>query len=138
MSRVINTDSPGQNRSRLLKLVSNAVSLIIQSNVSTNELNDLIAFTILSLTEIEKTIALTTAPWEKREYWVKADQFRNEWNWVFEIKTKLIQSRTAKGWMKIPPEINALEEKLKSVGAFKGLHGKEFWKGAYSVLLDKK
>ena len=74
----------------------------------------LIAFIVLSLMEIERTIAQTTAPWEKREYWVKADQFRSEWKWVGEIKTKLIQSRTEKGWVKVPPEIGILEAKTEN------------------------
>ena len=64
--------------------------------------------------EIERTIAQTTAPWEKREYWVKADQFRSEWKWVGEIKTKLTQSRTAKGWEKMPVEIEILETKAEN------------------------
>jgi len=138
MSRVINSDSPAQNRNRLLKLVSSTVLIIIQSRISEKELNDLIAFTILSLAEIEKTITLTTAPWEKREYWVKADQFRSEWIWVSDLRKKLDQSKTAKGWPKIPPEIFALGEKLKTIEPSKRLQGKEFWKGAYSVLLGKK
>jgi hypothetical protein len=138
MSRVINSDSPGQNRNRLLKLVAKTISLINQNNFFTNELNDQVAFIILSLTEIERTITLTTTPWEKREYWVKADQFRREWKWVGEMKTKLIESRTEKGWKKIPPEISSLEERLKIVSPSKRLQGKDFCKGAYSVLIGEK
>ena len=138
MNRVINSDSPAQNRNRLLKLVSSTILVINQSQITEKELNDLIAFTILSLAEIEKTITLTTAPWEKREYWVKADQFRREWNWVSEVRIKLDESRTTKGWSKIPPEIIDLGAKLKIVEPSKQSSGKEFWKGAYSVLLGKK
>jgi hypothetical protein len=109
-----------------------------QSNIAANELNDAIAFIVLSLMEIERTIAQTTAPWEKREYWVKADQFRDEWKWVGEIKTKLIQSRTAKGWEKIPMEIQILITKVETIEPSKRLQGKAFWKGAYSILIGKK
>ena len=96
MSRVINSDSPGQNRNRLLKLLSSTIAVMNQSNFAANELNDAIAFIVLSLMEIEKTIAQTTAPWEKREYWVKADQFRSEWKWVGEIKASLIPIKNRK------------------------------------------
>jgi hypothetical protein len=138
MSRVINSDSPGQIRNRLLKLVWTTTTEINQSKFSEIELNDAIAFVILSLAEIERTISLTTAPWEKREYWVKADQFRGEWNWVGEAKTRLIQSRTEKGWLSVPPEIEALVAKLKEHEPSRRSQRKAFWKGAYSIFVAKK
>jgi len=137
MSRVINSDAPGQNRKRLLKLLSSTISVMNQSNFTGNELNDAVAFIVLSLMEIERTIAQTTAPWEKREYWVKADQFRSEWHWVGEMKTRLIQSRTEKGWAIMPLEIGILEARLKTIEPSKRLQGKTFWKGAYSIFLGK-
>ena len=138
MSRVINSDSPGQNRNRLLKLLSSTIAAMNQCNFAGNELNDAIAFIVLSLMEIEKTIAQTTAPWEKREYWVKADQFRSEWKWVGEIKTSLNQSKTEKGWVRMPPEIGILETNLKTIEPLKRMQGKAFWKGAYSILIGKQ
>jgi len=138
MSRVINSDSPGQNRNRLLKLLLSTIIEMNQSRFNAIELNDAVAFIILSLMEIERTIAQTTAPWEKREYWVKADQFRGEWKWVGEIKTSLIQSKTEKGWLTIPPEIVILAAKLEEFEPSKRMQGKAFWKGAYSILVAKK
>ncbi len=138
MSRVINSNSPGQNRNRLLKLLVRTIDEIYQSDLNAQDLNDALAFIVLSLIEIERTIAQTTDPWEKREYWVKADQFRNEWKWITEIKTKLNQSRTDKGWAAVPPEIGILEVKLKSIEPLKRLPDKTFWKGAYSILVIKK
>jgi len=138
MSRVINSDSPGQNRNKLLKLLSSTIAVMNQSKFSQIELNDVIAFITLSLMEIEKTILQTTAPWEKREYWVKADQFRSEWSWVGEIKAMLIQCRTENGWLTFPPEIGILDAKLKTIEPSKRLQGKAFWKGAYSILAGKK
>lgn len=119
-------------------MVSSAVLILSKSQPTEKERDDLIAFIILSLMEVEKTIALTTAPWEKREYWVKADQFRSEWKWVGEIKTKLMQSRTNSGWQNVHVEICRLESKIVSFEPSKRIEGKEFWKGAYSVLLGKK
>lgn len=138
MGRVINSDSPLQNRTRLLKLISNSLIIISEGKSSGNDINDLIAFIILSLTEMEKTINQTTAPWERRDYWIKADQFRNEWKWVSEIRAQLLQSKTARGWEKVPPGINELAEKVKMVEPSKRMQGKEFWKGAYSVMLSQK
>lgn len=138
MSRVINSNLPSQKRTKLLKLISNSVTILVEDKISEKDINDLIAFIILSLTEIEKTITQTTIPWEKREYWVKADQFRNEWKWVSEIKTRLMQFRTVRGWVKIPTEIHALDEKIRMVDPSKRMQGKDFWKGAYLVLINQE
>lgn len=138
MSRVVNSDSPLQKRSKLLQLISNSIVVINSMKTAEEEMNDLIAFIILSLAEIEKTIHQTTAPWEKREYWVKADQFRNEWKWASDVKAQLIQANTASGWKKIPSGLIELEKRLKMVEPLKRIQGKEYWKGAYSILLSQK
>ena len=43
---------------------------------------DLVAFIALALLEIDANIEKTVAPWEKRDYWVKADRFRMQWGWA--------------------------------------------------------
>jgi hypothetical protein len=138
MSRVINSDLPAQKRKKILRLITNSIMVLEKEKLPENDINDLIAFIILSLVEAEKTIIQTTIPWEKRDYWVKADQFRNEWKWVCETKTRLMLSRTAKGWIKIPPEIGELKEQLKLTDQLKHIQEKVFWKGAYKVLLCQK
>jgi len=52
-------------------------------------------------------------------------------------KKGLIQSRKANGWVNIPAEIILLAEKIKMVEPSKSLQGKNFWKGAYSVLYNQ-
>jgi hypothetical protein len=138
MSRIINSDLPAQKRKKIIRLISNAIMALEKENLPEIDINDLIAFIILSLEETEKTIIQTTKPWEKRDYWVKADQFRNEWKWVCETKIRLMLSKTAKGWIKIPSEIGELKEQLKLIDQLKHVQEKDFWKGAYKVLLVQK
>ena len=45
------------------------------------ELRDLLAFAEERLSLIEASVESTAAAWEKRQYWVKADRFRQEWRW---------------------------------------------------------
>lgn len=137
MSRIINSDTPSQQRTKLLKLIANVVHILEENNSILGDLNDLIAFIVLSLMEIEKTINKTTAPWEKREYWVKADQFRREWKWVGENIKILLSSRTSAGWDNIPLEIGVLKDKLKDINIPRKFKDNRYWLGAFAVLLKK-
>jgi hypothetical protein len=46
------------------------------------EQKDLVAFMSLLLSDIDRSVEQAAAAWEKRGYWLKADQFRRQWNWV--------------------------------------------------------
>ena len=37
---------------------------------------------VLALEEIAVSIDVSVQAWEKRDYWVKADRFRMEWEWA--------------------------------------------------------
>ena len=137
MSRIINSDTPSQQRAKLLKLVANAVLFAEENYQKSNELNDLLAFIVLTLMEIEKTIIKTTAPWEKRDYWVKADKFRREWGWVHETINSLLSSRNSSGWEFLPFAVESLKEKIKNIEIPRYLKEKKYWNGAYAVLMDK-
>ena len=138
MSRIINSNTPVQQRVKILKLISETVMILKEQPKLTRDSNDLIAFVILSLTEIEKTLIQSITPWEKRGYWVKADQFRKEWKWVSVVKNKLLQTLTVNGWQQMPQEIEGLAEKLIPFEPLKRMKGIDFWKGAYSVLKNGK
>jgi hypothetical protein len=137
MSKIINTDLPAKRRIRLLRFISNSILILDKNLNSKEETNDLIAFIILSLSEIEKTIIQSTAPWERRDYWIKADQLRKEWLWVKEIKEQLIESKTHQGWLILPNEIQLLKEKTKIIKPLNKI-GDDFWRGAYTTLLKKE
>ena len=137
MSRIINTDLPAQKRNRLMRFISNSVWILDNKQISKEDQNDLIAFIILSLAEIEKTINQSTAPWEKRDYWVKADQLRREWSWVKDIRKQLIKCKTSDGWKSIPPEIQPVRENSKCIKTEKKIRD-NFWKDAYSVLIKQE
>lgn len=46
-----------------------------------DQARDMAAFIALCLHEIHGTIDVTVRAWEKRDYWMKADRFRQEWAW---------------------------------------------------------
>ncbi|MCS6907468.1 MAG: hypothetical protein RML93_06255 [Anaerolineales bacterium] len=56
------------------------------------KLLNIASFIALSLDEIENSVQQTSAAWEKKGYWVKADHFYQEWSWVGEAKRRLINA----------------------------------------------
>jgi hypothetical protein len=137
MGNVIHTDGPGKRRDKILRLLA---AMIAQSNFRTMseiEKKDKTAFIYLSLIEIEKTVDETVRPWEKREYWVKADTFREEWAWIRNLREKILVHLCTNNWRSIDPEFEFLKEKLTSIEPLKRIDHQEFWKGAYQILKGK-
>lgn len=95
---------------------------------------DKVAFIFLSLLEIEKTIDETVLAWEKREYWVKSDAFREEWAWVKDLRGRMFKKINMQNWQLLELEIEILEEKLSSTEPLKRIDHPDFWKGAYQTL----
>jgi hypothetical protein len=87
--------------------------------------------------EVEKTIDESVRPWEKREYWVKADAFREDWAWVKDLRKKLLAKFNTNDWQSMEWEIEDLREKLSLVEPLKRIEHQEFWKGAYQTLNEK-
>jgi hypothetical protein len=98
LGRVINPDSAGKERTRLTKCVVLAVrELALQTNPG-GESRDLAAFIALALDAIGKTIDVSVAAWEKRDYWVKADKFRMEWSWATLLARRMQEALIAEDW----------------------------------------
>jgi len=82
LGRVINPERPGKLRERLLKVLVIALEEYKSFDGVSVQTKDIAAFIALTLTAISQTAERTASAWEKRDYWIKADRFRNEWIWV--------------------------------------------------------
>ncbi|MBM3121893.1 MAG: hypothetical protein FJZ97_06865 [Chloroflexi bacterium] len=81
MSRVIRPDSPSRLRAALLASVQ-ATLPALDTAGSDAQLRDRLAFILLALRQVQASIEPTAEAWERRAYWVKADQFRRSWAWA--------------------------------------------------------
>jgi len=102
MSRVINPNVPGKERNRLKRATALALRELMQESEITEKTRDLVAFIVLALEGIEKTVEITTSAWEKRDYWIKADRFRLEWEWAGRLGTQLRKLALSEDWDGIP------------------------------------
>jgi hypothetical protein len=89
MSRVINPNTPGKERNRLKKGIALALRELLKTSEPNSKTRDLVAFILLALEGIVQTVEVTTTAWEKRDYWLKADRFRLEWEWASKLGKEL-------------------------------------------------
>ena len=115
MSRIINPDSAGKERTRLTKAVVLAIRELALQSGPGDESRDLAAFISLALSVISETIEVTVAAWEKRDYWVKADKFRMEWIWAGQYAEKMRRSVLAEDWASVAQIAAQAAQKLSKV-----------------------
>ena len=89
MSRVLNPDNVGSERTRLTKTIVVAIRELMKQTEPNDTSRDLIAYLLLSLERIYETVDISVAAWEKRGYWVKAEHFRMDWDWTRILAERL-------------------------------------------------
>ncbi|MBC7239066.1 MAG: hypothetical protein H5T71_03080, partial [Chloroflexi bacterium] len=81
MSRVINTASPGKERGQLRRTCAEVLRHLMFKRTLDDETKDMAAVLVYALEGIAETVDVTVEAWEKRDYFIKADRFRLEWEW---------------------------------------------------------
>jgi hypothetical protein len=137
MSNIVHSETPGNRRSKLLKLLVNLMPDIQSPQLTSSNRNDIVAFVILTLSEVEKSVEESLGPWEKRGYWTKADKFRREWEWVAKVKQEIMDEETGKGWNRWPGALGDLFAHLASVKPTRKKLG-AFWEGSYALYQSQK
>lgn len=100
--------------------------------------NDYLAFIILCLNQLELTIERTVTPWEKRDYWLKADKYRREWDWVKYASKRLSDNLKNENWNEIASEIVQIGIKLNDIKVSTKHRMGTPWVGAYEHYLNAK
>ena len=115
MSRVINPDSVGKERTQLSKAVMIAIRELARQKDTGPASRDLAAFIALALEAISAGIDSSVAAWEKRGYWVKADKFRMEWLWASRYSKEIKRAVLADDWPTVARLMAQTAEKLSRV-----------------------
>jgi len=134
LSRVINPDSAGKERTRLTKGVVLAIRELAQQSQPGAETRDLAAFIALALAIIANTIDVSVVAWEKRDYWVKADKFRMEWAWSGHYAEKMKKAVLADDWGSVAQVAAQTAQKLSKVNVPPGHRLGHPWVGAWNEL----
>lgn len=134
MSRVINPDSVGKERTRLTKSIVLCIrELAKQANI-TPETKDLASFIALALQAISDGIDVSVAAWEKRDYWVKADKFRMEWMWAGQSAEKMKRAVLTDDWATIAVLMPQIAQRFNKVEVSDNHRLGKPWENAYALL----
>ncbi len=134
MSRVINPDSAGKERTRLTKAIVAAIRELARQNEPNATARDLAAFIALALEDIAAGIDASVAAWEKRDYWVKADRFRMEWAWTASLGSKMKEALLSDDWAAVALLSAQVAQKLGKVEVSQNHRLGTPWVGAWAQL----
>ncbi len=87
MGRVINTDSTGKRRNQHMRTAAEILRRLSQKNGIDAEVKDMVATLVFCFREIDEGIEQSTIAWEKRDYWMKAEDFRRRWRGIQNWRT---------------------------------------------------
>ena len=134
MSRVINPDSAGKERTRLTKAIVIAIRELAKQNDPGDKARDMAAFIALALLSIAEGIDVSVAAWEKRNYWVKADRFRMEWAWAGQVGEKMRTAVLNDDWASVAMLSAQLGQKLHKIKVSENHRMGRPWIGAWKQL----
>jgi hypothetical protein len=134
LSRVINPESAGKDRTRLTKAVVLAIRELAKQQDVTDDARDLAAFISIALKTIYEGIDVSVQAWEKRGYWVKADRFRMDWMWTGQYADKIKVAIFTDDWGTIAMAIPQIAQKLNKIEVSENHRLGKPWVGAYKQL----
>ncbi len=136
MARLIKTGSAGKDRLLLEKGIVKAIRELADQHGMNETTRDLLAYIALSLVSIGETIDDSVAAWEKRGYWIKADHYRMEWDWVRSMGVEMKQAILAEDWGVVTRIIGQATQKLSTVKISQHNRMGTPWVGAYKKLIS--
>ena len=134
MSRLINPDSAGKDRTRLSKAIVLSIRELARQKDVTSETKDLAAFIALALQAIAEGIDASVVAWEKRDYWVKADRFRMDWMWTGQFAEKMKTAVLNDDWATIAMLMPQIAQKFSKIVVSENHRLGKPWVGAYLQL----
>jgi hypothetical protein len=137
MTRFIKTESGSSLRTKLLKSIIITIRELGMQNEVDGDTKDMIAFIILSLQKVTESIEEAVVAWEKRDYWLKADRFRLDWEWVNKASNDLYHALLEDDWSRISSLIPIIAAKCKNIKLNVKVSPMKIWAGAYNNLIHK-
>lgn len=138
MGRVINTDSTGKNRNQQMRTGAELLRRLSQKSDIDDEVKDMVAALIYTLREVADGIDSSAAAWEKRDYWMKADELRMRWDWTAGIADQLAALVYEDRWGDLPQMMVKLFPRFNDIKVTKMTRKEDAWMGAYARLMREQ
>ena len=108
------TESGTTLRNRLNKSIVLAIRELMGQKAPDSNSLDMAAYVVLALEKIAESVDRSAEAWEKRDYWLKADQFRQEYLWIEPSLGALKPAVIAQDWTILVPELVQVAQRLKT------------------------
>ena len=136
MSRIIATDGPGKARHHHRRTIAEAVRRLSRKSNLDAEAKDLTAAIVYSLLEMADSIDRTTEAWEKRDYYMKAERFREQWRWLEPMTDELSAVIYEGKWHELPKILAGLAPHFADIRVRKLTRDPRVWQGAYARFME--
>jgi hypothetical protein len=131
MSRIIYTESPGKVRHQHRRTIAEALRRLSQKPQLDGEAKDLVALIVFSLHGVAETVDQTVDAWERRDYWMKAERFREKWRWLDPLTDELSGVTHEGQWDRLPSVLARLMPYFADIRVKRMTRKPTLWEGAY-------
>jgi len=138
MSRLISIESTGTQRNQQRRTIAEALRRLMEKRSLDAEAKDLAALIVFSLREIGHGVEQSASAWERKNYYLKADRFRSEWEWVMDSAEFLAAIIRTGRWHELPPVLAELAPRFADVQVTKYVKPASLWQGCYTRLMQEK
>jgi hypothetical protein len=135
MGRIVQTDSTGAERARLRRTIAEALRCLMGKHDLDDEARDLAALIVFSLREIGAGVERSATVWDKRHYYIKADQLRREWEWADRAAERMTVLIAGGDWARLPVVLATLAPRFADVHVARITRSEKLWTGAYRRLV---
>ncbi len=136
MGRVIKTASTGKTRRYLRRTIAEILRRLSQKSTVDDDVKNMVAMIVFCLLEIDEGIQSSARSWEKRDYWIKADKFRHEWQWVNDMADELTDIIVEDEWNRFPDAMMKLIPYFTDISVARLTRSPDMWADAYNRLLN--
>jgi hypothetical protein len=134
LTRIIATESVGQQRHKLRRTIAEALRRLATKQTFDQESLDLAALIVFSLRRLEQGVDQTATAWEKRNYYLKADRFRLEWEWLDDTAYSLETALLLGNHDRVPEILASLFPRFADITVARYTRSSKLWEGCYQRL----
>jgi len=137
MSRVISLNQPGPARNGHRRTIAEALRRLSQKPKFDDEAKDLAAIIVFSLHGIADANDQTIEAWEKRDYYMTAERFREQWRWLEGATDELSAVIYEGRWQNLPAVLARLMPRFADITIKQLTRDPALWQGAYARFMRK-
>jgi hypothetical protein len=138
MGRVINPDSTGKQRNQIMRTAAELLRHLSQKTTLDADAKDMVSALVFCFREIDEGIEASAQAWEKRDYWMKADELRQRWSWPGRTADELAALVLGEQWDNLPPIMVKLLPRFADFTITKFTRSEAMWRGSHMRLLAER